>query len=421
MPVSHIRVAQGAFTRLGQLLMPSSAKAKFGGLRVAAIAWLVAGLFPATASAAGPVTAPPSAGNFETLAAHAILIDAATDTVLFQKGPDERMPPASMSKLMTVAVVFDAIKASKLKLTDEFVVSENAWRQGGTKSGGSTMFAKLNSSISVDDLLHGIIIQSGNDACITIAEGMAGTEATFANLMNEEARHIGLTGSHFANATGLPDPGQYMTARDLAKLAKYLIDEFPEFYKIFGEKEFTWNKIKQSNRNPLLDMNIGADGLKTGDTDEAGYGLVGSAIRDGQRLIMVVAGTRSAKDRAAESRKLLEWGYRAFEHVSLFSTGEVVGQARVFGGNAHQVDLISKVPVDLLVPRGSVDQIKAQIVYQGPVRAPVAAGQPIGVIRITAVTGLSKEAPLFAADDVPVGSMRERALDAVKEILLGWW
>ena len=199
------------------------------------------------------------------------------------------------------------------------------------------------------------------------------------------------------------------------------IDEFPEFYKIFGEKEFTWNKIKQSNRNPLLDMNIGADGLKTGDTDEAGYGLVGSAIRDGQRLIMVVAGTRSAKDRAAESRKLLEWGYRAFEHVSLFSTGEVVGQARVFGGNAHQVDLISKVPVDLLVPRGSVDQIKAQIVYQGPVRAPVAAGQPIGVIRITAVTGLSKEAPLFAADDVPVGSKRERAFDAVKEILLGWW
>ena len=421
MPVSHIRVAQGAFTRLGQLLMPSSAKAKFGGLRVAAIAWLVAGLFPATAFSAAPVTAPPSAGNFETLAAHAILIDAATDTVLFQKGPDERMPPASMSKLMTVAVVFDAIKASKLKLTDEFVVSENAWRQGGTKSGGSTMFAKLNSSISVDDLLHGIIIQSGNDACITIAEGMAGTEATFANLMNEEARHIGLTGSHFANATGLPDPGQYMTARDLAKLAKYLIDEFPEFYKIFGEKEFTWNKIKQSNRNPLLDMNIGADGLKTGDTDEAGYGLVGSAIRDGQRLIMVVAGTRSAKDRAAESRKLLEWGYRAFEHVSLFSTGEVVGQARVFGGNAHQVDLISKVPVDLLVPRGSVDQIKAQIVYQGPVRAPVAAGQPIGVIRITAVTGLSKEAPLFAADDVPLGSMRERAVDAMREILLGWW
>ena len=421
MLMSHIRVAQVAFRRLGQLLMPSSAKAKFGGLRVAAIAWLVAGLLPATASAAGPVTAPPSAGNFETLAAHAILIDAATDTVLFQKGPDERMPPASMSKLMTVAVVFDAIKASKLKLTDEFVVSENAWRQGGTKSGGSTMFAKLNSSISVDDLLHGIIIQSGNDACITIAEGMAGTEATFANLMNEEARHIGLTGSHFANATGLPDPGQYMTARDLAKLAKYLIDEFPEFYKIFGEKEFTWNKIKQSNRNPLLDMNIGADGLKTGDTDEAGYGLVGSAIRDGQRLIMVVAGTRSAKDRAAESRKLLEWGYRAFEHVSLFSTGEVVGQARVFGGNAHQVDLISKVPVDLLVPRGSVDQIKAQIVYQGPVRAPVAAGQPIGVIRITAATGLSKEAPLFAADDVPLGSMRERAVDAMREILLGWW
>jgi D-alanyl-D-alanine carboxypeptidase (penicillin-binding protein 5/6) len=390
-------------------------------VRVAVIAWLVAAFFVLPARAAEPAVNGPGAANFETAAAHAILIDAATGTVLFQKNPDERMPPASMSKLMTVAVVFDAIKAGKLKLTDEFTVSENAWRQGGTKSGGSTMFAKLNSSISVDDLLHGIIIQSGNDACITMAEGMAGTEETFANMMNEEARHIGLTGSHFANSTGLPNPGQYMTARDLAKLAKYLIDDFPEFYKIFGEKEFIWNKIKQSNRNPLLEMNIGADGLKTGDTDEAGYGLVGSAVRDGQRLIVVVAGTKSAKERAAESRKLIEWGFRAFERVTLFTTGEVIGQARVFGGSAPQVDLISKAPVDMLVPRGSVDQIKAQIVYQGPVRAPVSAGQPIGVIRITSITGLSNDAPLYAADDVATGTMRQRALDAVRELVLGWW
>jgi len=390
------------------------------GAGVALIGWLATASLVAPASAAGPVAAPPPT-NFETRAAHAILMDAATDTVLFQKAPDERMPPASMAKLMTTAVVFDAVKSGKLKLTDEFVVSENAWRQGGTKSGGSTMFAKLNSSISVDDLVHGIIIQSGNDACITIAEGMAGTEATFANMMNEEARHIGLTGSHFVNSTGLPDPDQYMTARDLAKVAKYIIDQFPDSYKIYGEREFTWNRIKQPNRNPLLDMNIGADGLKTGFTDEAGYGLVGSAVRDGQRLIMVIGGTKSEKERAAESRKLLDWGFRAFERVSLFGQGEVVGEARVFGGTTRKVGLVSKAPVDVLLPRGSRDQIKAQIVYQGPVRAPVAAGQVIGVIRITAGEGLSKEAPLYAADDIAVGSMSQRALDAVQEIVLGWW
>jgi D-alanyl-D-alanine carboxypeptidase (penicillin-binding protein 5/6) len=379
--------------------------------------WLIAALLVAPAFAAGP--APPV--NFETRAAHAILLDAATDTILFQKAPDEHMPPASMAKLMTTAVVFDAVKSGKLKLTDTFVVSENAWRQGGSKSGGSTMFAKLKSEISVEDLMHGIIIQSGNDACITIAEGMAGTETTFANMMNAEARRIGLTGSHFVNSTGLPDPDQYMTVRDLAKLAKYIIEDFPESYKIYGEREFTWNKIKQPNRNPLLDMNIGADGLKTGFTEEAGYGLVGSAVRDGQRLIMVIAGTKSEKERSEEARKLLDWGFRAFERVSLFGKGEVVGEARVFGGAAQKVGLVSKAPVDFLLPRGSRDQIKAQIVYQGPVRAPVEAGQSIGVIRITAADGLSKDAPLVAAGDVGVGSMSQRAFDAVQEIVLGWW
>src|SRR6185295_16209805 len=220
--------------------------------------------------------------------------------------------------------------------------------------------------------------------------------------------------SHFVNSTGLPDPDQYMTVRDLATLAKYIIEEFPESYKIYGEREFTWNKIKQSNRNPLLDMNIGADGLKTGFTEEAGYGLVGSAVRDGQRMIMVIAGTKSEKERSEESRKLLDWGFRAFERVTLFGKGEVVGEARVFGGSAQKVGLVSKAPVDFLLPRGSRDQIKAQIVYQGPVRAPVEAGQSIGVIRITAADGLSKDAPLVAAGDVGVGSMSQRAFDAVQ-------
>ena len=364
---------------------------------------------------------PAAAQSFETRAEHALLIDYDTGTVLFQRDPDSKLPPASMAKLMTSAVVFDAVKAGKLGLDDEFVVSENAWRNGGANSGGSTMFAKLGSSIKVSDLIQGIVVQSGNDACIVMAEGMAGTEASFANLMNEEARKIGLVNSHFTNATGLPDPNQYMTARDLAKLASYIITEFPEFYKIYGEPEFTWNKIKQRNRNPLLDMNIGADGLKTGYTDEAGYGLVGSAVRDGQRLIVVINGTKSEKERSEESRKLLDWGFRAFEKVNLFDKNEVIGEAKVFGGAEATVGLVSLGPLDLLLPRGSRDLVKARIVYQGPVPAPVTAGREIGVLRVTIGDQLAQETKVYAAKDIPVGNMRQRALDGLAELVLGWW
>ena len=267
----------------------------------------------AVAAAAGPL--PAAAQGFETRAAHAILVDAETDTVLLQHEADARMPPASMAKLMTMAVVFDALETGRLRLDDEFVVSENAWRNGGAKSGGSTMFAELGSTIRVEDLIHGVIVQSANDGCIIIAEGMAGTEASFAAMMNAEARKLGLTDSHFTNSTGLPDPEQYVTARDLATLAKHLIYDFPEYYAIYQQTEFTWNKIRQRNRNPLLEMGIGADGLKTGYTEESGYGLVGSASRDGQRLIMVINGTKSDKERAEEARKLMDWGFRAFERV----------------------------------------------------------------------------------------------------------
>jgi serine-type D-Ala-D-Ala carboxypeptidase (penicillin-binding protein 5/6) len=359
------------------------------------------------------------AQDFETRAEHAILVDYDTQTVLFEKDADGRLPPASMTKLMTSAVVFDAVKAGKLSLDDSFVVSENAWRKGGATSGGSTMFAKLGSEIKVSDLIRGIVVQSGNDACIVVAEGMAGTEETFANLMNEEGRKIGLSGSHFANSTGLPDPDEYMTARDLAKLAIYIIGSFPEYYKIYGEPDFTWNKIKQKNRNPLLTMNIGADGLKTGFTDEAGYGLVGSAVRDGQRLIVVINGTKSEKERAEEARKLLDWGFRAFEKVNLFADGEVIADARVFGGAEGHVGVVSKGAVDFFLPRGSRDLIKGQIVYQGPVVAPVEAGQPIGVVRVSAGK-LSKETPVYAATDIAVGTMSQRAVDGLRELLLGW-
>jgi D-alanyl-D-alanine carboxypeptidase (penicillin-binding protein 5/6) len=368
-----------------------------------------------------PAVQPAAAQVFETRAAHAILVDADTDTVLFQHDADVRTPPASMAKLMTMAVVFDALKAGKLKLDDQFVVSENAWRNGGAKSGGSTMFAKLGSSISVEDLIHAIIIQSANDGCIIMAEGMAGTEATFANMMNAEARKMGLTASHFTNSTGLPDPDQYVTVRDLATLAKHLIYDFPEFYPVYSQTEFTWNKIRQRNRNPLLEMGIGADGLKTGFTEESGYGLVGSAVKDGERLIVVLNGTKSEKERAEEARKMMDWGFRAFERVNFFGKGEVLGRASVFGGEAGSVGLVSKDSIDVLLPRGSRDQIKGQIVYQGPVLAPVDAGQEIGLLKLTMNDQPLREAKVYADADVEVGDMKQRAVGALKELLIGWW
>jgi D-alanyl-D-alanine carboxypeptidase (penicillin-binding protein 5/6) len=364
---------------------------------------------------------PAVAQVFETRAEHAILVDVETDTVLFQREADARMPPASMAKLMTIAVVFDALKTGKLSLDDEFQVSENAWRTGGASSGGSTMFAKLGSSIKVDDLIHGIIIQSANDGCIVMAEGMAGTEATFAEMMNAEARKLGLTGSHFRNATGLPDPDQYVTARDLARLAKHIIVDFAEYYPIYSQTEFIWNNIRQRNRNPLLEMNIGADGLKTGFTEESGYGLVGSAVRDAQRLILVINGTKSEKERAEEARKLMDWGFRAFERVNFFADGEVIGEANVFGGDRSGVGLVSKGSIDVLLPRGNRDQVRGRVVYQGPVPAPIEAGREIGKLELTVNDQLLREAKVYAATDVGVGSTRQRAVDGLQELLLGWW
>ncbi len=373
---------------------------------------------------AGPALAqaPAAPAAIDTTAQHAILVDAESDSVLFDKEAETRMAPASMAKLMTVAVIFDALKSGKLHLTDQFVVSENAWRSGGASSGGSTMFAKLGSSIAVDDLIHGIIIQSANDGCIVVAEGMAGSEAAFADMMNAEAKKLGLTGSHFTNATGLPDPDQYVTAQDLARLAKHLIVDFPEFYPIYSQTEFTWNKIRQYNRNPLLDLNIGADGLKTGYTQESGYGLVASAAKDGERLILVVNGTKSEKERAAESQKLMNWGFAAFERTAFFKPGDVLGEASVFGGARGSVGLVSKGPIDALLPHGARDTVNARIVYQGPVRAPIKSGQEIGTLQLTAADGRPvREATLYAASDVAVGSVGQRALSGLKELLFGWW
>src|SRR5690349_22079368 len=271
--------------------------------------------------------APVSAQEFETKAKFAVLMDAESGTILLNKNADEKLEPASMSKLMTLAVVFTYLQQGKLSLNDEFFISENAWRTGGAASGGSTMFAELNSSIRVEDLVKSVIIQSGNDAAIALAEGIGGTEQTFAKIENTLAKQIGLNGSNFVNSTGLPDPDQYSTARDLALLARYIIKTFPEFYPIFSEPEFTWNKIRQLNRNSLLETGIGVDGLKTGHTEAAGYGEVISSPNDGRRLIAVLHGLTSMRERTEEGRKLITYGMRGFELMPVFSKGQVVTRA----------------------------------------------------------------------------------------------
>jgi D-alanyl-D-alanine carboxypeptidase (penicillin-binding protein 5/6) len=369
-------------------------------------------------ASAAAQTPPPKKEEFQTSAPYAILIDADTGTVLFEKNADKLNPPASMSKLMTTEVVLHAIAEGKLKYEDEMTISENAWRRGGAPSGGSAMFAALNSRVSVRDLLHGVMIQSGNDACIALAEGIAGSELAFADMMNKRAKELGLTQSNFINSTGLHDPEHKMTVRELAKLAQHIIRTYPEAYKIYAEREFTWNRVRQQNRNPLLAMGIGADGLKTGFTKEAGYGLTGSAVNNGLRLIVVGNGFKSMKERADEMRKLLEWGFRAFEARPLFAAGETVGEAKLYGGAQGRVPLVSPIPIRLLVPRSNTEKLSAKVVYSGPVMAPVQKGKAIGTLKVSRGENVVLEVPLQAGEDVGGGSLPQRAFDAMGEMVI---
>lgn len=358
-------------------------------------------------------------GGFEGEAPTEILIEANSGSVLFEKNANELRAPSSMMKLMTVEVVLHAIKQGDVKLTDEYHISENAWRRGGAPSGTSTMFAALNSKVSVDDLLHGAIIQSGNDACIALAEAMAGNEQSFAEIMTKRARELGLTQSTFANSNGLPDPGNKMTVRELAKLARYIILTYPDFYKLFGEKEFTWNKIRQFNRNPLLSSLDGADGLKTGYTKEGGYGMVGSAVQNGVRLIGVVNGLEDSEERASEAKKLLDWGFRNFEVKTLFAAQQPVGYAKVFGGGRGSVELVSPTPVEVMVQKNGNDKLIARIVYSGPVHAPIAAGQQVGVVRVWRNGEVAMDTPLYTTESIGRGSTVQRAMDGVSELVIG--
>src|SRR3954469_19450851 len=357
---------------------------------------------------------------FDGDAPTAILMEASSGSILFEKNADELRAPSSMMKLMTVEVIFNALREGRIKLTDEFRISENAWRKGGAPSGGSTMFAAINSKVPVDDLLHGAIIQSGNDACIALAEGISGSEKKFANdVMTKRARELGLTKSTFGNSNGLPDPNNKMTVRELAQLARHIILTYPEEYKLFNEREFTWNKIRQQNRNPLLNSLNGADGLKTGFTKEGGYGMVGSAVVNDTRLIVVINGLDDPDDRAAEAKKMLEWGFRNFEARTLFAANQQVGYAKVFGGESRSVKLAGREPIKVMVPKNGSEKLIARVVYSGPVRAPITEGQPIGVVRVWRGANVAMETPVYAAEAVGAGSTMRRAIDGASELVIG--
>jgi D-alanyl-D-alanine carboxypeptidase (penicillin-binding protein 5/6) len=359
--------------------------------------------------------------GFQTNAPAAILLDPDSDSVLYEKNGDELIAPASLAKLMTLEYVFHQIKIGQVKPDDEYIISENAWRKGGAPSHGSTMFAAIHSRVKVSDLLQGIIVDSANDACIAIAEALAGNEFAFGEMLTKRAREIGLENSIFTNSTGFSDANLRVTVREMAQLARYIIQNYPDFYPYFSQREYTWNNIRQQNRNNLLlGMGIGADGLKTGETGEAGFNLVGSAVQDNFRLIVVVAGAKSDKERADEAKKLLEFGFHGFEAKVLFAEGQTIGEAKVFGGNSSYVPLIAPSGIiRVMMPRNTNERLLARIVYTGPVPAPVAKGQPIGKLKVWRGDNLALEVPLQAADDVGRGSMSQRAVDGATELMIG--
>lgn len=331
------------------------------------------------------LTQPVTAQRMATPAEHAVLLDASTGSVLFEKNADEPFPPASMSKLMTVYLAFDAIKQGSLRLDDQVVVSDDVWRKwnkstGTIGQGGSTMFLRARDVVTVADLLRGIIVLSGNDACVALAEHMAGSHQTFVDWSNAKAIEIGLTESHFMNAVGWPEEGHVMSARDLAKLSLHLANDFPDLYPMFAEREYLYKQFDSNkyNRNPLLGRFAGADGLKTGHTEEAGYGLAASAERDGRRLVLVVAGLNSVSERMRESTRLMQYGFRNFSHYPLFKAGETVDYAEVWLGTEATVPMVVAQDVALTMSRLQRAQMKVSIEYTNPASAPIGRGDKLG-------------------------------------------
>lgn len=365
------------------------------------------------------------AQGITTDARHAVVIEVETGDVLFSKEPDVMFPPASMSKMLTVYLAFEQIKEGSLSLDDTTRVSDSAWRQWAG-SEGSLMFLGAGETVTVNDLLHGIIVSSGNDACTVLAEMLAGSEDAFAVWMNDKAQDLGMTNSQFQNASGWPAPNQYTTAHDLALLAERTVRDFPELYKFYGEKSFTYGKdfrtgqpITQPNRNPLLYRMDGADGLKTGHTQASGYSLTGSAVRDGRRLVVVVSGLDSMAARARESQSLLEYGFRAFDTYTLFGNSQTVGEADVWLGSKAKLPLIVEEPLKLTLSRRDRSALKVTLSYNSPIAAPIAEGQPVASITVSAPGVEDRQIPVLAGADVSQVGGFSRIGAALEYLLFG--
>jgi len=364
-------------------------------------------------------SAPAAAESFSTTAPIALLVDYESGAVLYEKNADQEFGPAQLAQLMTADVVFDELRAGRIHLDDEYAVSEYAWRTGGAHGHSTAMFLDVKSRARVEDLLRGLLIESGNDAALVFAEGISGSEAAFVGLMNKRAEDLGFTHTRYVNPYGKDDPDQKTTARELATLALHIIRDDADDYHYFSEKDFTWNKIHQMNRNPLLTMNIGADGLKAGDSGESGFNLVGSASENGQRLIAVVGGLKTATERAEEARKLFNFGFHAYDPRLLFSVGDTVGHAYVYGGAQGRVELVSDQPIKIFIPHGSTDRLLAKVVYDGPLAAPVADGAQVARLKVWRGTTLALDVPLKTRSAVPLGTLRQRAIDAALELAQG--
>lgn len=359
------------------------------------------------------------AQSIQVIAPAAYLHDVGTNSPLYEKKADDLLAPASIVKLLTAETVFHALKSGEVALETEYLISENTWRRGGAPSGSPAMFAPLKSRVAIRDLLQGLIVSSANDAALALAEGMLGGEAAFVARMQERARVIGLTRSQFRTATGFSNAEQRVTAREMALLARHVIETYPERLALFGQREFSWNAIFQRNRNPLIAMNIGADGLATGNTTEAGFNLVGTAQRDGRRLIVVILGAENAEMRATEARKLLDWGFSNFEPRKLLEKDIDLIQAKVSGGSKAQVALGLKEDITLLLPKSILDPVTTSITYQGPLQAPIAPGAVVGRLIVRRGNVIALQAPVIALEGVEQGSLAKRALDNSLEWVSG--
>lgn len=343
----------------------------------------------------------PAAAQPDTLqpiqvgARQAFMMDYDTGAVLYAKNADQEMTPSSMTKMMTVYLVFQRLAKGDLKLTDTLPVSPRAWKQGGSK-----MFVMVGTRVSIDDLLQGVIVQSGNDACIVLAQGLAGNEAAFVEQMNNEAKKLGMTHTHFVDSDGWPEPDHYSSAHDLAILASHLIRDFPQYYHYFKELNFTYDNVRQGNRNPLLYTDKSVDGLKTGHTDAGGYGLTVSAVRDGRRLIAVLNGMASSQERAQDPEALLDWGFRTFDDYTLLKKGQVVAEAPVWLGRAASVPLVLHQNLLVTLPRTARDQVKVTVDYTGPLPAPIATGEKVGTVSVSAPGVATTTRPLYAGATV---------------------